>query len=742
MAVNVKKPKKLKNRTLVYRILSLMLAAVLTAGGFTAFPMKAFAAGEEISSEYKKVTENDSYELYLYEPSMSVILRNKETGALLRSTLDEKDNDGRNNNTWTAYMQSGIVITAIKGTTDTYQVDLIGSPNDITYTYNDHGFSAKIYFKEYEFGLTVNVSLEENSLAVEVPDSSIIEESKDSYIGTVSLFPLMGYSYLDDKEGYMFIPDGNGALIYLDDKDGRYTTGFSQMIYGSDIGFSDSYTETLMWGMYDTVKDTQHVLAPVFGMMHTSDKLGYLAVVEEGEERASIEAHPNGVMVNYNRCFAKFLLRRTYVQPLNNSNSGTMINVETDRTHSDLKVRYLLLAGEKADYSGMAVAYRNYLLDNELISARDTSYKTRVDFLGSDREQFLLFTKAVPMTTTKQIREMYEEFQAAGVESLLTVYKGWQKGGIYHVPITKYKADGSIGGTGSLTELIKDAAEQAYDIYLYNDALYANPAVQNTTFSAMKRINKRRLEIKTYARVYDVLNYLQPTKTVTLLDKFTDSYTKKGVANLALSGITNNLFSYSNSGNYYNRFDCAETYGGLVNTIDAETNLILEKPFQYLWKNTEAFLDMPMGSSNYMYVDEEIPFLSMVLKGILPMYGDYVNFEANKNEFRLQLVESGVFPSFYLTYENSSDLIYTDSSDLYSTQYETYKDEVIAYDKEFRELAQKLEGALILRHEKLQNQVNKVTYDNGTVIYINYSKNAVTADGFTVDAVSYKVVSE
>lgn len=347
MAVNVKKPKKLKNRTLVYRILSLMLAAVLTAGGFTAFPMKAFAAGEEISSEYKKVTENDSYELYLYEPSMSVILRNKETGALLRSTLDEKDNDGRNNNTWTAYMQSGIVITAIKGTTDTYQVDLIGSPNDITYTYNDHGFSAKIYFKEYEFGLTVNVSLEENSLAVEVPDSSIIEESKDSYIGTVSLFPLMGYSYLDDKEGYMFIPDGNGALIYLDDKDGRYTTGFSQMIYGSDIGFSDSYTETLMWGMYDTVKDTQHVLAPVFGMMHTSDKLGYLAVVEEGEERASIEAHPNGVMVNYNRCFAKFLLRRTYVQPLNNSNSGTMINVETDRTHSDLKVRYLLLAGEK-----------------------------------------------------------------------------------------------------------------------------------------------------------------------------------------------------------------------------------------------------------------------------------------------------------------------------------------------------------------------------------------------------------
>lgn len=697
------------------------------------------AAGNDISSEYKIVAESDTYELYVYEPTLSIILKNKQTGALIRSTLSEEENDQVNNKTWTAYMQSGIVLSAIKGQVDTYQVDLIQNPNTIEYTYESNGFSAKIFFSEYEFGLTVNVTLEGDELVVNVPEESIVENSEKGYIGTVSLFPFMGYTYLDSQEGYMFVPDGNGALIYLDDKDGKYTTGFSQMIYGKDVGFTDSSTETLLWEKYQTVNSSYKVMAPVFGMMHVGDALGYLAVVEEGDTRASIEAHPNGVMVNYNRCFAKFLVRRIYVQPLNNSNSGTTISVESDRTHTNLKVRYLLLSEENADYSGMAVAYRNYLLENGQVSVQDTTYNTRVDFLGSDREEFLMLTKAVPMTTTEQIREMYGEFKAAGIESLLTIYKGWQQGGLYNIPITKYKADSKIGGTSEVTSLIQDAAEDSYQIYLYNEALQANPSESNTTFNAVKMVNKRRLEINTRDYVYQIFNYLLPTKTSDILSKFAKSYTNKDVSNLVVAGITDNLFSYSYNGKYYSRLDCANTYTSTITALNESTNLILETPFSYLWNQTNAFLDMPMGTSDYMYEDEEIPFFSMVLKGILPMYADYANFEANKQEFYLEMVESGCYPSFYLTYEDSSDLIYTNSADLYSTKYEIYKDMIVEYDAQFRALANQTQGAMIINHAKLQTGVNKVTYDNGVVIYVNYTDVAVTVDGYTVEALSYKV---
>ena len=709
---------------------------LIIAPGYT---MEAKAANAQIPSDYKMVAESDVYKLYLYESTLSIILENKETGALLRSTLSEEDNDGVNNDTWTAYMQSGIVATAIKGINDTYQVDLVSSANDISYSFTENGFSSTIFFKEYDFGFTVNVALEGSELVVGIPEESIIESGKDTFIGTISVFPMLGYTYLDDQDGYMLIPDGNGALIYLNDKDGRYSTGFSQAIYGSDIGFSESSVDVLLWGEYNTILYPEQVLAPVFGIIHSDDQQGYLAIVEEGDKRASIEAHPNGVMVNYNRCFAKFTLRKIYIQPLNNSNSGTMTRVEEDRTHSDLKVRYLLVSGEKANYASMAVAYRNYLLENDKISVKDTSYNTRVDFLGTDREEFLVFTKAVTMTTTDQISAMYAELRENGVDSLLTVYKGWQKGGLYNIPIAKYKADGSIGGTRGVTKLIKDSKEFDYQVYLYNNALRANPEENNTTFNTVKRINKRKLRINTWGYVYRYFNYLLPSKSSSYLDSLVEDYSKQGVDNLAIAGMSDNLFSYSSNGKFYSRYDCADSYESTLQRISENANLILEKPFAYLWNTTGAFLDMPLDSSEYMYEDEEVPFFSIVLKGIIPMYSDYVNFEANKQEFRLQMIESGVYPSFYLTHEDAADLIYTNSSALYSTKYETYKDTVIEYDKEFREVAEVTKDAFIMNHEKMANGVNKVTYDNGVVIYVNYNQDSVDVDGYQIEAMSYKV---
>ncbi len=693
--------------------------------------------------DYELVAENDVYKMYLYEPRLSIILEEKATGKYIESTLSDEKDDGNSNSVWNAYMKSGIVITAIIGTINTYQVDLITTPVTIDVTKNDNGFAAKLYYSEYQFGLTVNVTLDGSDLVVSIPDDSIVEEKEGTYISTVSLFPFMGYSFLDDEEGYMLIPDGNGALINLDNKEGRYTTGFSQMIYGKDIGFDDATAKDYLWGDandgIDMSRNANKVIAPIFGMAHTKSETGYIAVVEEGDKRAYIEAQPNGVMVNYNRCFARFLLRDIYVQPLNNSSSGTMKKAEEDRTHMDMQVRYMLLSGDKVNYSEMATKYREYLLNKGLISEKDSSYNTRVDFLGTDREEFLFGTRAVTVTTIENIEEIFKELQGNGVSSLVSVYRGWQKGGLYNVPITKYKADRHIGGTSKLTSLIKDAESKDYHVYLYNDALRLNPSTNRMTFDMIKQVNKRNFEESIWAQVYKSFYFLTPEKTSKNLKKFIDSYTKDGVSNLAVSGISDTTYSYSYKGDFYTRCTTSDKYVELINEVDEGVNLMLEEPASYLWKNADAFLDMPLGSSDYMYVNEEIPFLSMVLKGIMPMYSDYVNFEANKQEFLLQMVEAGVYPSFYLTYENSSDLLYTNSSNLFSTEYSTYKDTVADYDKQLRAVNAKTEGAFIVKHEKLDNGVTIVTYDNGVKIYVNYTDKSQIADGTPVEGMSYKV---
>lgn len=737
--------KKLLKIMIVLVILVIAVSVLLlvkkknTAEEISRSGQQELVLGTDNSKEFENalVAENEKYQMYLDGPTLSVTIKNKETGAVLESSV--KEDDGKNNAQWLGFMKSGIVLNVLEGKNDQAQADLVNNASNIVIEKKDKGFDAKVAFPDYGFSFQVKVVLEEDAMVVEIPDESIVETQEKYSIGAINVFPFLGYSYLGEKAGYMFIPDGNGALINLNDKHGRLTGGYSQMIYGDDIGFKELSVEALLWDTYQTVNDAEYILAPVFGLVHTDDSFGFLGIIESGEERASIEAYPNGVKINYNRIYPKFLLRKIYVEPTSKSNTDTIQQKEKDRSHYDIRVRYSFVTGDKANYTGLALTYRDYLLKTGDIKAEDTSYRTRLDFLGTEREEGLISNKRVVMTTVDNIRDIYEELKKEGLTDIFSVYKGWQKGGLQMVPITDYKADRGIGGTKELTELLKDVNSQGGEMYLYQDALRINPDEFNTTFHVVKRVNKRTYEEDSYMEVYRNFRYLTPDRTEYFLQKTAGDYKKRGIGSIALSGISNSIFSYSYSGKYYSRTDTMEDYENTVNGLNSDFKLAMEQPFSYLWKYTRAFLDMPMGSSSYNFVDEEVPFLTIALKGILPMYSEYVNFESDKQEYLLRLIETGVYPSFYLTEEDSSDLIYTNSADIYSSKYSIYKEEILKFTGILREVNKAVEGSGISAHQKLDNGVTVVTYDNGVKIYINYGKESQTADGYTIDAMSYKV---
>lgn len=586
----------------IKKTIAIFLTAVCLLASVTVFaPMRAQAAQDQING-HSLIAENDHYALYMNEEYLSIIVQDKATGAYMESAVSYDDN--KNNATWSAAMRSALVLTVIYGITDTQQADLINDEvaKDITYT--DNGFSAKVYWSKYKFGMTLEVELTEDGVIASVPDESIVEDGEDYFIGTISVYPYLGHSYLDQKEGYMFIPDGNGALIYLEDKEGRFRSGFTSMIYGDDPGFARQSASNL-WQDHNIINDANKVIAPVFGMAHTSEGIAYLAVVEKGAERASIIANPNGANVDYNRIYARFTERVVFTQYNGNNSSSAYQTAETGRSHSDLQVHWIFLAGDDANYCGMANAYRAYLLERgDLVPSADNSYNTRVDFLGSDRESWVVGTSAVVMTTTDDIREIYEDLKKEGVTDLFSVYKGWQKGGIYNLPIGSYKADSKIGGTGDLTSLMEEAENAGIQFYLYNDALRLNPVESSSVFNVVKQINRRRFSESTYKDVYEEFLYLIPSRTGTLLGQFVNSCTKKGVNNLALAGITNTLYSNYYDNVFYSRHNTAEEYDKIFGQIAGQTDLVMEQPFAYLWKYTDAFLDMPLYTSNYMYEDE------------------------------------------------------------------------------------------------------------------------------------------
>lgn len=685
----------------------------------------------------KLIAENDNYKMYLTGANLSVSIEDKETGSRIETTVLD-DTEGINKQ-WVGFITSGIVLNVIDSYNDAVQADLINNNNLIEISEIDNGFIADVAFTDFGFAFSVSVRLNGDEMLVEIPDESIEETIDQYHIGAINLFPMMGHSYLGEKEGYMFIPDGNGALIYLNDKEGRISGGFSQMIYGDDAGFKDQSTQSLLWGRYQTVNEAEYILAPVFGMVHTDDQIGYLGIIEGGAERASIEAYPNGSRIPYNRIYPKFILRRVFKQPTSNSSSGVVDDYELDRTHYDIKVRYKLVGGDRADYVGLALSFRDYLLEEKELIKSDYDYNTRIDFIGSDKEEWLLSTRNVTMTTIQNIRDIYGDLEEEGITDILSIYKGWQKGGINRVPIKDYKADRSIGGTKDLTLLIDDINESGRKLYLYNDLLRINPDEFNTTFNVVKRIDKRLFKEPTYMQVYGDMLYLIPSRTNHYVQKLTRDYSKKGISDLAISGITNNIFTFSYSGREYSRRYTRDAYENILADLDDNYNLMLEQPFAYLWEYTDAFMDIPIAGSQYNFVDEEIPFLTISLKGIMPLYSEYMNFEANKEEFFLKLIEMGVYPSFLITWENSSKLIYTNSADIYSSQYSIYKDDIIQYTRALKEVSDAVRDAYIIGHEKLDSGMTVVTYDNGINVYVNYSNEAQPIDNYTVEAMSYKV---
>lgn len=685
--------------------------------------------------DHKKIAESDKLELFLKEETLSVLIRNKETGAIMESTVSEPDDSL--NETWKSFIQSGIGFIILNGLNEE-RSDLLAADADIQVKTEENGFTADVVLKKYEISFQLKMTLEGEEISVEIPSESIREEMENVTIGSIFVYPFLGHTYSAEREGYMLVPDGNGALIYLDDKDGRFTSPFSLKVWGDNAGVDESYILSLFWDEYQSVNDAEPVLAPVYGMVHTDTQMSVLSVIEEGAVDAKIIAYPNGAVTNYNWITPQFTMRRIYKQLTSKEATSSVQLQEEKRTDYNIRMRYLFGSGEDADYAKMAGQYRDYLLRTEQIEEKDTDFRIRLDFLGTDRENGMLGKKTVAMTTAEDIEEIYDDLSTEGGSDILSVYKGWQKGGIYSMPVTKYKADKAIGGNRKLDDLMERAAESGIFFYLYQDALRANPDTVNTVFNVIKKLDESVYKENTYKEIYEYFNFQTPSKAAERFEEALKSYEKAGTKNLALTGITDHLFSYSYNGKQYSRVDTQNIFSEMIGKSDEQMKLVMESPFSCYWKNTGSILNMPVNSSNYIFADEEVPFLSIALKGVIPMYGDYTNFEADSTRYFLELAETGIYPSFYLTKEDPVKLLYTNSSDIYTSKYEVYRPEIVRYYQELKELNDKVKDAYITDRTRCEDGVVEVSYSNGVMVYVNYNSETITHDGITLEGMSYK----
>ena len=130
-----------------------------------------------------------------------------------------------------------------------------------------------------------------------------------------------------------------------------YTLGYlGNPIYGRDLT-GDNSPQLLI--------NPQQTYMPVYGMK--VEDTAFLAIIEQGEALARINANKAGFANSFHSVFPRF-----NVMPMTNLSLGPIgdVNVYQKRIYQgDIQVRYYFLTGADADYVGMAKAYQEYLVE-------------------------------------------------------------------------------------------------------------------------------------------------------------------------------------------------------------------------------------------------------------------------------------------------------------------------------------------------------------------------------------------
>jgi len=664
--------------------------------------------------------ENDAWRLTLDESNLIFTLESKASGNTVESALSAPDKSL--NKQWKDFLGSTVVIEyALEDSSTTTRLGLINSEATWTVSAVEDGFDADICFNTVGISLRLSVRLTDDGLTMTVPAESIVE-TNENLLCAVHMAPAWGATLLDEKEGYLFIPEAAGAIIRYSDGNISSKSPYTKAVWGDDLGVDEPSASR---AMYPSVKAEEKILLPVYGNVNTTDGLASLFILEQGQENAEIIAYAAGIVTNYNFVGARYVMRDKYFK-LNSATRGSLI-FQKDIQSRDLITRVCLLEGEQATYSGMAQRYRAYLLQEMQLQAIEDTRTVRVDFLAGETRKGIFFDETVAVTTIDQMADILQKFADAGLTNVDAYYVGWQQGGKtsgYGVKPTGI--DGALGSKQELYNLGKMQEERGGTLSLTQDLLHAYPKRTYRSGMLARMINKEIMKVFTNHIAYPELNILSPLvvpEYAQALKKLAD-----GQLDLSITGISGSMFSYAaNNKDLYSRQECFEQYSSIFSDLTQDHRLAMDQPLSCYLPYTDAYLDMPLETTNYTLIEAGVPFLPMVIDGLIPYWSDYLNFSADPDYTLLKLIEYNANPSYIITAVDAYVLQDTNSNDIFSAQWDVFLPDILKVRDALAQLNVAVEGSNMCDH-RIEGDVVYVTYSNGASVCINYGISAAETD--------------
>ncbi|PWH12667.1 MAG: hypothetical protein DDG60_12100 [Anaerolineae bacterium] len=682
---------------------------------------RAFAPHpQEIPPSYQRIAENETFALYVDSATLAFKLLDKRNNYLWHSGIDELQQGDRLNKSWRAFAQSGVSIEYLDEKAVSKRISIANAEHTLEVKPIENGVEAEIKFEEVGISFQVRLRLEAEGVRVEIPSVSIRQENPAFKLGLVYLYPFLGATRGSSTPGYMFLPDGTGSLIRFADST-KAKNMFYGRYYGADLGM-------IAVMPYDPgINRAYPISFPVFGMVHGEKGNAFLAVVEDGAAYGEIQAHPAGILTNFNFLYNAFIYNESYFQATNRSGAG-VTTIQKQTNDFDVTVHYRFLHGGAADYVGMARSYQQYLVEKGIlqkVTDPNPNIGIRLEFLGGDKEKALFWWRFVSMTTIRQMQTLLDNLQIANPQ---VIYFGWQPLGASSMPPLSLKLERSLGTLDDLRTLAEKITADGGRFSLYLDpqaALWKERGYSPRRDLAMAITNVNLEGYNRYYNYYFTLDALQRRFAA-----LTESIASQLQADLALDGIGFTLYSDFRENAPLNRQQAIRAYQDVLGK--SPVPLGFYRPNDYLWSLMSAYYDMPLGDNGYIYTSEAVPFLPIVLSGYVPYYGAALNFSPNLEEDILRHVDYGMYPSYFLTYEPTAKMLDTRSTWIYTSSHEQWGEQIRQTYAWMNALLAPVRGQEITARQKLREGVFVTTYANGKQIVVNYTDQPVNYKGVTV----------
>ena len=626
-----------------------------------------------------------------------------------------------------------------------------------------------IRFRKPDVTMKVYITLGEESIDYYIPGGEMSGSGLNS-LAAIDITPFLGASggcmnvmnpdTLEwEKEdsyrvpGYVLVPDGSGSLIRFVDNTSVFNA-YEGDVYGRDYATESSYS----FAYYDDVPVKDPVM-PVFGIAHGDGQMAFAAWANRGAEYMDIIVNPDGTKATtYTWAYPRFELNINYYQLYDEQGSGFFKQMDEIYRY-DIDMTYAFLFGDgsdgtaPADYTGMARVYREYLLGTgelTLSEAGGGDIPLRLDFIMADSKSGIVGNTQVEMTTTEDVEDILNRVLEKGITNINSGLIGWQKGGESLSKPYKLKFSGAIGSKGDFKSLIRDFAERGVDVSLARNTVSVNRKMVNYYNTAVKCISNWYLSIDKSAILpanvpTALFSYATPEKTAEwtrqLAGKtsdFSDSLTLTEMPHVLTS-------NWSRDGVVTSLTESVELYRNTLEEVGQETKLNLENPNSYLWKYTDRYLQAPVGSSQFIFETDTVPFLQMVLHGTMEMYAPYANFSFYTQDCILRMIDYNIYPSFILSKEPSYKLGDTFSANYYSTEYTLYEELIETVYGQINDVLSQVQDFAWTDRTVPEDGVVINSYRRGDEIryvVVNYTEHEVTYQGTTVAPQSAAVVGK